>query len=51
MAIEHMALLVIDMQNGFVSPKGEMAGFGFDLSMVLEVAPRLKSFIEEARRL
>ena len=50
-AVEHVALLVIDMQNGFVSPEGEMAGFGFDLSMVLEVAPRLKSFIEEARRL
>ena len=51
LAIEHTALLVIDMQNGFLSPKGEMAGFGFDLSMVSEVTPRLASFIEEARRL
>ena len=28
-----------------------MAGFGFDLSMVTEVTPRLASFIQEARQL
>jgi len=50
-ALQHTALLVIDMQNGFVSPQGEMDGFGFDLSMVLQVAPRLVGFLAEARRL
>jgi nicotinamidase-related amidase len=50
-ALDHTALVVIDMQNGFVSPEGEMAGFGFDLSMVQDVAPRLAGFVEVARRL
>jgi ureidoacrylate peracid hydrolase len=50
-AIEHAALLVIDMQNGFVSSQGGMAQFGFDLSLVLEVAPRLANLLQEARRL
>jgi ureidoacrylate peracid hydrolase len=50
-ALEHTALLVIDMQNGFVSPQSEMAGFGFDLSMVLQVAPRLVDLLAAARRL
>jgi nicotinamidase-related amidase len=50
-ALGHIALLVIDMQNGFVSPRGDMASFGFDLSLVLQVAPRLTYFLAEARRL
>ena len=36
-ATEHTALLVIDMQNGFVSPKGEMAGFGYSLTPKLAI--------------
>jgi ureidoacrylate peracid hydrolase len=49
--VEHAALLVIDMQNDFVSPEGQMAEFGFDLSMVARIVPRLGGMIEEARRL
>lgn len=51
MAIGHCALLIIDMQNDFVSPKGAMAGFGFDITMVMEITPRLSAFLQEARRL
>ena len=47
----HTALLVVDMQNDFVSPKGKMASFGFDVSMVEETMPTLKGFLEEARKL
>jgi nicotinamidase-related amidase len=49
-ALDRCALLVIDMQNDFVSPDGMMARFGFDLSMVQEIAPRLAKFIQEARQ-
>ncbi|MGQ9593608.1 MAG: cysteine hydrolase family protein [Anaerolineae bacterium] len=49
-AQDRCALLVIDMQNDFVSPQGMMARFGFDLSMVQEVAPRLARFIQQARQ-
>lgn len=49
-APDRCALLVIDMQNDFVSPRGMMARFGFDLSMVQEVAPRLADFLQKARQ-
>lgn len=49
-AQDRCALLVIDMQNDFVSPEGAMARFGFDLSMVQEIAPRLARFIQQARQ-
>ena len=47
----HTALLVIDMQNDFVSPEGKMASFGFDVSMVQAIVPTLAEFLAEARRL
>ena len=47
----HTALLVTDMQNDFVSPKGKMAGFGFDVSMVQSMMPALRGFLPEARKL
>ncbi|MGC8837702.1 MAG: cysteine hydrolase family protein [Anaerolineae bacterium] len=49
-APDRCALLVIDMQNDFVSPQGKMASFGFDLSMVQEMAPRLAEFLRKARQ-
>jgi nicotinamidase-related amidase len=45
----HAAFLFIDLQNDFSSPKGKMAEFGFDLSMVREsVGPTLR-LLEAAR--
>ena len=48
---EHSALLLVDMQNDFVSSEGKMAAFGFDVSMVQEIAPTLTEFLKEARKL
>lgn len=48
---EHAALLVVDMQNDFVSGEGKMASFGFDVAMVQRIVPRLRDFLGEARRL
>ena len=47
----HTALLIIDMQNDFVSPEGKMAGFGFENSMVQAIVPALEEFLAEARKL
>jgi len=47
----HTAMLVIDMQNDFVSPEGKMSSFGFDVSMVQAMMPTLKEFLAESREL
>ena len=50
-APEHTALLVIDVQNDNSSPKGFMASKGKDISWIRKVIPRIKTVLEEARRL
>ncbi|MGH7768212.1 MAG: cysteine hydrolase family protein [Candidatus Binatia bacterium] len=44
------ALLVVDVQNDFVSPKGSAAQRGEDVSASVEMVPRLVRLIDEARR-
>jgi len=47
---ETSALLLVDMQNDFVSPQGKMAEWGFDLSQVQSIVAPLKQLLDEARR-
>jgi ureidoacrylate peracid hydrolase len=44
------ALLVVDVQNDFVSPKGSAAQRGEDVSASVAMVPRLIRLIDEARR-
>lgn len=44
------ALLIVDMQNDFVSPKGKMAKWGFNISQVQSIVAPLKRLLDEARR-
>ena len=44
------ALLVVDVQNDFVSPKGSAAQRGDDVSAARAMVPRLIRLIDEARR-
>jgi ureidoacrylate peracid hydrolase len=46
---ERAALLVIDMQNDFVSPKGKMAEFGFEIGAVRDSIPAMRRLLESAR--
>lgn len=43
-------LLVVDVQNDFVSPKGSAAQRGDDVNAAQAMVPRLTRLIEEARR-
>ena len=43
------ALLIIDMQNDFCSPKGAIAQRGGEVSKVLEMGPQLASFVTFCR--
>jgi len=43
------ALLVIDMQNDFCHPQGVSGKRGRQLTMSIEMAPRLEAFIKECR--
>lgn len=43
-------LLVVDVQNDFVSPRGSSALRGDDVSAAEAMVPRLTRFIDEARR-
>src|SRR3954466_9955261 len=43
------ALIVVDMQNDFIDPKGAIASHGGDPSMIQEMAPRLRKLLEAAR--
>ena len=47
------ALIVIDIQNDYCSPKGKIATMGFhqDVTPVAEMLPKLDSFIKKARKL
>jgi len=44
------ALLVVDVQNDFASPKGSAAKRGDDVSASVAMVPRLVRLIDEARR-
>ncbi|HXG50116.1 MAG TPA: isochorismatase family cysteine hydrolase [candidate division Zixibacteria bacterium] len=44
------ALLVVDVQNDFVSPEGSAAKRGEDVTAALAMVPRLIRLIDEARR-
>ena len=43
------AFLFIDMQNDFVSPKGKMASFGFEIGEVQDSVGPMRRLLEEAR--
>lgn len=45
------AIIVVDMQNDFCSPRGAMAALGADTSVNLEVARRLPTFLDRAREM
>lgn len=47
---EHTAIVIIDMQNDFCTREGAFHQSGRDLSLIDEMIPRLKAFIEEARK-
>jgi ureidoacrylate peracid hydrolase len=50
-APDRAALMIIDMQNDFVSSKGKMAEFGFYLGSVQETIKPIKSLLQTARAL
>jgi ureidoacrylate peracid hydrolase len=43
------ALLVIDVQNDYVHPEGAIGASGVDMSVCVEMVPRLEAFLEHAR--
>ena len=43
------ALIVVDVQNDFVSLQGAFGRWGEDMTMIQEMVPKLKELIEEAR--
>lgn len=48
---KHTALLIIDVQNDNSSPEGSVAKRGNDISWIIEILPRIKRVLEEARKL
>ena len=48
---ERAALLVVDMQNDFVSPDGKMAQFGFEIGSVRETIEPIRRLLDAARSL
>ncbi len=46
----YAALIVVDVQNDFVSPEGSAAKRGDDVGAAMAVIPNLKHLIEEGRR-
>lgn len=47
---KHTAILIIDMQNDFCSPRGTYHRSGKDLSLIQQMTPRLQKLIREARK-
>jgi ureidoacrylate peracid hydrolase len=45
----HTALLVVDVQNDFVSSEGFIARFGLDVSSMQAAVPRINAFIRTCR--
>ena len=50
-APDRAALIIVDMQNDFVSPKGKMAEFGFYLESVRGTIQPIKALLQTARAL
>lgn len=50
LAPDRVALLIVDMQNDFVSPQGRMAQYGFDVSDVGAIVAPLSRLLGAARR-
>jgi nicotinamidase-related amidase len=48
---DRAVLLVVDMQNDFVSPEGKMAQFGFEIGSVRETIKPIRKVLEAARSL
>ena len=48
-APDRAALIIVDMQNDFVSPKGKMAEFGFYLGSIHKTIQPIKSLLQTAR--
>jgi len=48
---DRTVLLVVDMQNDFVSPEGKMAQFGFEIGSVRETIEPIRKVLEAARSL
>ena len=46
----HTAVVVVDMQNDFCAGGGVLDEHGFDLSPMQSLIPRLKDFLERARK-
>ncbi|MFQ5826048.1 MAG: cysteine hydrolase family protein [Dehalococcoidia bacterium] len=46
----HSAVVVVDMQNDFCVAGGVLDQHGFDLSPMQSMIPRLKDFLEQARK-
>lgn len=46
---QHSAVLVIDMQNDYCHPEGQLGRQGLDMTPIVEMAPRLVAFLDEAR--
>ena len=44
------ALIVVDMQNGFLDPKGSMAQLGFDYQRLAAAKPGCQRLIQAARK-
>ena len=47
---EVSAVLVVDMQNDFLDPEGVTGRAGLETTAMAGITPRLRSFIDEARR-
>jgi ureidoacrylate peracid hydrolase len=50
-AADRAALIIVDMQNDFVSSEGKMAQFGFHLERVQETIQPIKALLRTARKL
>jgi ureidoacrylate peracid hydrolase len=50
-APERAALIIVDMQNDFVSSEGKMAEFGFHLECVQETIQPIKALLQTTRKL
>lgn len=47
---KHTALLMIDMQNDFCSPKGKFAQAGRAADSIIEIVPACRKLLEAARQ-
>jgi nicotinamidase-related amidase len=45
----HTGLLVVDMQNDFISTKGHYARYGKELTQIQRIVPRVALVVDEAR--